>query len=80
MGITPNSQMFFATELITASIVLKNLKRFSSKTVSAADSVYVPLGPKTATFAFSEKTIPPHVQSSVYNAELSLLIILFIVF
>jgi len=39
MGTTPNSQTFFATELTTASIVLKNLKCFSLKTVSAADSV-----------------------------------------
>jgi len=39
MGTTPNSQMFCATELTTASIVLKNLKYFSSKTVNAAASV-----------------------------------------
>jgi hypothetical protein len=79
IGTTPYSQVFFATELITASIVLKNLKCFSSKTVNAADSVYVPRGPKTATFSFSEKTIPLHIQSSINRRNIAL-IILFIVF
>jgi hypothetical protein len=72
IGTTPYSQSFFATEVITASIVLKNLKSFSSKTVKAADSVYVPLGPKTATLSFSEKTIPLHTQSSIIRRNIAL--------